>query len=370
MDTYTMLILLSCSASVHIIMTMVMGLYSRHKVQYLCLAWVNGIFSFTLLGITLICDQMTNGQPGMFHPLMLLFLVVISYLQSIYPLSIPMPGFLQWHRMIKYARPALLIISLYFVGMLLGSKFVVLHSMKDIQENLVSSDVLLRLAAWGLSIYYIVNIFLLPNRMAHSANVPRYLLGYCSVLGFSAVYYIFMTIFYNSLLIAIYVVIFTFQNIYLVMRTLETMAQSLPKPDISEVREAPSEDVVEKAEHEDFNEANCQRFKRIEYWMQNNKEQWTDNTFGRDRLCKEVGYNRHLLLQSIRSQGYNNVHDYINNYRIHELKRLIQRGDVTSVSECLDAGFGTPKTARTCFEKIDGGSLDEYLERFAPKEKN
>lgn len=364
MNTYTMLILLSCSASVHIIMTMVMGLYSRHKIQYLCLAWVNGIFSFTLLGTTLICEQVTNGQPGMLHPLMLLFLVVISYLQSIYPLSIPMPGFLQMRRMVKYARPALLIISLYVIGMLLGSKFVVLQSVKDIQENLVSSDVLLRLAAWGLSVYYIVNIFRLPHHMAHSADVPGYLLGYCSALGFSAVYYIFMTIFYNAVLIAIYVVIFTFLNIYLVMRTLETMAKSLPKPDIAEVQEAPSEELVEKAEHEDFNEANYQRFQRIEYWMQNNKEQWTDNTFGRDRLCKEVGYNRHLILQSIRSQGYNNVHDYINTYRVHELKRLIQRGVITSVSECSDAGFGAPKTARASFEKIDGGSLDAYLERY------
>lgn len=368
MNTTTMILMLACSATAHIIMTCVIGLYARHKIQYLCLAWVNGLFGFALIGTAFVSERIICGQPGMLHPLMLLFLVAICYLQSIYPLSIPMPGFLQWGRMLKYARPALALILLYLIGMLCGSRFVVLRDLGDIQEHLLSSDVLLRLAALCLSIYYIINIFLLPHRMAHHADVPRYLLGYCSALGMSVVYYTVMTILYNPALLAVYVVIFTILNMYLSLRTLETMALTLPKPDIKEVEEAPSEEVVEKAEHEDFNEANLQRFQRIEYWMQNNKESWTDNTFGRERLCREVGYNRHLVLQSVRSQGYYNIHDYINTYRIRELKRLVQRGIVTSVSDCVDAGFGTPQTARACFEKIDGGSLDAFFEKYAKKE--
>lgn len=368
MNTFTMLLMLACSATAHIIMTCVIGLYARHKIQYLCLAWIIGLFGFALIGTTFVSDRIISGQPGMLHPLMLLFLVVICYLQSIYPLSIPMPGFLQWGRMLKYARPAIALIVLYVFGMCCGSRFVVLHSLSDIQEHLLSSDVLLRLAALGLSIYYIINIFLLPHRMAHHADVPRYLLGYCFALGGSVVYYTVMTILYSPVLLAVYLVIFTALNMYLCLRTLETMALTLPKPDIKEVDEAPSEELVAKAEHEDFNEANLQRFQRIEYWMQNNRELWTDNTFGRDRLCKEVGYNRHLVLQSIRSQGYYNIHDYINTYRIRELKRLIQRGAITSVMESCDAGFGTAQTARACFEKIDGGSLDDFFEKYAKKE--
>ena len=63
----------------------------------------------------------------------------------------------------------------------------------------------------------------------------------------------------------IYVIIFTLLNMYLAFRTLEEMAIHLPQPALIEVEEAPTEDIVEKAEKEDFNEANLLRFKRIEF---------------------------------------------------------------------------------------------------------
>ena len=95
--------------------------------------------------------------------------------------------------------------------------------------------------------------------------------------------------------------------------------------------------------------------------MQNHREVWKDSTFGRDRLCLEVGYNRHLVLQSVRSQGFNNVHDYISSFRVAELKRLIARGEVKTLSDTLVAGFGTTQTVRACFLKVEGITLDEYL---------
>jgi AraC-like DNA-binding protein len=88
---------------------------------------------------------------------------------------------------------------------------------------------------------------------------------------------------------------------------------------------------------------------------------WRESTFGRDQLCREVGLNRHLVLQSVRSQGYNNVHDYINRYRIEELKRMIRRGEVATIGETVDAGFGTVVTVRSCFKKMEGITLDEFM---------
>jgi len=146
-------------------------------------------------------------------------------------------------------------------------------------------------------------------------------------------------------------------------RTLETTAMDLPRPIIKEVEQAPTEEEIKQAE-DDFNKANLQRFQRVEFWMQKNRNVWTDNTFGRDQLCREVGINRQLLLQSVRSQGYNNVHDYINSYRINDLKRRIQRGQATTLTECLDSGFGTVKTVRSCFLKSEGTSVDAYLQTY------
>ena len=147
------------------------------------------------------------------------------------------------------------------------------------------------------------------------------------------------------------------------LRSLETIALSLPRPEMQVVDVEP---VLEENEddEEDFNEANIRRFERTEFWMQHHRDVWKENTFGRDQLCEATGINRHLLLQSVRSQGHNNIHDYINAYRVKELQRMITAGEARTLSECLEAGFGTIKTARSSYEKVTNESLDDSLARY------
>lgn len=361
MTATTILIIISCCATAHLVITSVLALFARHRIEYLCLAWINGIFGFALLAGAFFNQEISTRQPDSMHPLMMLYLVAVCYLQSIYPLSIPMPAFLQWKRMWGYASPALLLIVLYVLGMLFGGKQVTLQTTDDLWRNFFNLGVLLRLASLCLSLYYIANIFRLPHRLARHSNVPRYMIGYCVALGISVLYYCVCTIYYNITMMMIYVIIFTLLNLYLAFRTLETTALSLPKPVIQKVSAEPAPEEVEKAEKEDFNEANLLRFQRIQSWMQDHKEEWKDNTFGRDRLCEAVGYNRHLVLQSVRSQGFYNTHEYINSFRIAELKRMVRHGEATTLSECCDAGFGTIKTVRSCFERSEGCILDEWL---------
>ena len=360
MSANTILLILACSATAHLIVASIMGLYARHKVQYLCLAWVNGIFGFALAAVTFISKEIAEGEPGIMHPAMILPLLSCVYLQSIFPLSIPMPGFLQTKRMVKYARPVIVLILVYSVAKLMGGKIIIMHNFSEVAQNMLSGDVFLRILTLAISIYYISNIFLLPRKLVHNTDFPSYLIGYCVTLGISVVFFTVVSILYNPTALMAYVIIFTMLNLYLAFRTLEEMAIHLPQPALIAVEEEPTEDIVNKAEKEDFNEANLLRFKRIEFWMQNHKEEWTDNTFGRDRLCEAVGYNRHLVLQSVRSQGYNNVHEYINRYRIELLKLLISKGRISALGEVVDAGFGTIQTARSCFLKIEGITLDEY----------
>ena len=397
------------SAIVHLIITAVMALFSRHRVQYLCLPWTNGIFCCTMLVAACFSHTIATAQPGILHPGMLLALLCACHLQSIYPLNISMPGFLLWERMWRYAAPILWLLAIYVGASLLGSCIVYIYSFSDLTKNILSSDILMRLCALGLSIYYIVNIFLLPRRMARHSNVPEYLLGYCIAMGLSVVFYTYIALFYNLTLLAIYVVLFTLLNLYLMLRTLESIALELPRPAIPSLSDLPEtpidqteptdaidstdtieeEEEMEEAEEEkpasqkvrcprkvvrreeqsdlDFNEANRHRFKEINIWMRSHREEWKESTFGRDRLCQATGYNRHLVLQSIRSQGFNNVHDYINSFRVAELKRMISRGEVNTLNDTLLAGFGTTQTVRACFLKAEGITLDEYLKRAVPK---
>lgn len=364
MSNHAATLLLACCATAHYVIAMVLALYARHQVKYLPLAWIMGIFA-VLLTIGVFYGEVATATPGMLHPVLLLGLVAISYLQSIFPLSIPMPGYLQWGRMWRYAFPALALILLYGIGMLLGSRPELILTAGDLRREILSGDILIRLAALALSVWYIINIFRLPRRLTH-VEFPRYLIGYSAALGLSAVFYVFVAIDYEPRLMMAYVVVFTLLNLYLAFRTLETMALALPKPVIKTVEQEPTEEELRKAE-EDFNEANEQRFKRVQYWMQRHPERWQDMSFGRDRLCEETGLNRHLMLQCLRSQGFNNVHDYINTYRIEELKRIIRQEGVNTLTECTRVGFGTLKTLRSCFLKQESISLDEFIAQYNKK---
>lgn len=361
MQTFVLIIIVVI-ATVHLMMASVLSLYSRYKVQYLSLAWIMGIFGVLTCVAIPFGSLLKFENIGLLHPFMLLALVVTSFLQGIYPLGISMPGYLQWGRMWRYALPAILLIILYIVSLLLGSRPVILRSYAELADCWWRPDMLFRLAGFGLSIYYVANIIRLPHLQARSTEIPRYLKGYVTAMGANTVFYVVVTAVFDVNLLLVYYCLFCVLNMYLFYRTLETMAMHLPKPEIIEVDEAPTDETIVQADKEDFNEANRRRFERVEYFMQHNHD-WKDNTFGRDRLCLATGINRHLLLQCLRSQGYNNSHDYINSYRIAALKRGVSSGSIRTVNDCLGVGFGSAKTARTCFERMEGMGLDDYLRR-------
>lgn len=374
MDAQNLLLVMGCCATAHLVTACVVGIYARYKVQYLSLMWVDAIFAFAIIFASFFYVEIAEAKPAFMHPLMLQTLLAISFLQSIYPLSVPMPGFLQWGRMLRYAIiPISLIISTAILLPLMG-KDTILRSPNEILTKFYHWDVLLRLASLLFSIYYIINIFRLPRILARKANVPNYLIGYCTALGLVLVFYVYFSIYYSVHLVGVYMVLFTLLNLYLAFRTLEEIACHLPSPSISEElleNEAceeesettdPEREKVEKDDR-DFNEQNLRRYETIQHWMLHNKGIWLNSSFGRDQLCKELGFNRHLLLQCLRSQGFNNVHDYIVSYRIAELKRLIHHGEITQPSESTLVGFGTLITARNCFQRVEGISLDEFIDK-------
>lgn len=374
------LLTFACCTTAHFIVTCIMGLYARHRVEYLSLAWIMGIFTCVLLIVTPFSHSVATGQPGIMHPYMILTLVCGIFLQSIYTFGFSMPGFLQWERMWKYSSPIFILAALYLLAMYPGGKLTKIYSSDELFENIYNVDLILRVAALGMGIYYIVNILYLPHRFAKSANVPAFVKGYGVVLTLSCVYYVYVAVNYTPMLLCIFLILFTCLNMYMVFRTLESMAMHLIKPVIalgettdvlpmeSEEKELTEEEKAQEAERQaqklyDFNQLNRERYNKVEKWMRTHHLEWTDHTFNRDRLCEATGINRQLLLQCLRSQGHNNIHDYLMLYRVEELKRLIKRGEVTTVSESFNAGFGAVKTARVSFEKLEGFSLDTYIER-------
>ena len=360
-------------AVAHLLMTSVMGLFARHRVQYLSIAWVMGIFGFAVACVIPFAELIETTRPAILHPGTLIGLMGFTFLQSIYPLGITMPGYLQWGRMWRYALPVIILVALYLILTLLGMTSPNYYTWGELSDNIFTIDMLMRVAMLGVSAYYIVNILRLPRTLLRQPHVPRYLYYYALMLCVISCYYFWLIVRFTVLDFKIWISLFTCANVYMCLRSLESLALTLPQPTIKVVEGEPDFSgtaAIEEDKEEDFNEANQKRFECLEYWMQHHSNEWKEYTFGRDQLCAGAGMNRHLVLQCVRSQGYNNIHDYINAYRINEILRMISHGEVRSVRDCMDAGFGTLKTARICFERVTGKNLDEVVANSNSSQRN
>lgn len=360
----------ACCATAHLVGVCVMGMLALRRVQYMSLAWILAIFFGVIAIVAMFGDDVAGGRPGILNPYMLLMLVVGTYLQSIYSLGIAMPGYLQWGRMLRYASPIVVLALVYVIAMSFGEQLTKVYSFSELSDKIFSLDVFLRLVAMLLGLLYVLNIVFLPRRLAYKSEYPMLLVAYTVVLVLSVILYLYTALNYTPWLLCVYMVLFTLVNFFWVCHSVEKLITNIPHPNISldspDISDLHEEVVIVQEEERhaqaDFNEVNLNRYLRVETWMQQNKGKWKCNGFTRDRLCEETGINRQLLLQCLRSQGHNNVHEYITVYRVEELKRLVTRGEIASVSDSVDVGFGSVKTARSCFERIENQSLDEYIQ--------
>lgn len=360
----------ACCATAHLVGVCVMGMLALRRVQYMSLAWILAIFFGVIAIVAMFGDDVAGGRPGILNPYMLLMLVVGTYLQSIYSLGIAMPGYLQWGRMIRYASPIVVLALVYVIAMSFCEQLTKVYSFSELSDKVFSLDVFLRLVAMLLGLFYVLNIVFLPRRLAYKSEYPMLLVAYTVALVLSVILYLYTALNYTPWLLCVYMVLFTLVNFFWVCHSVEKLITNIPHPNISlgspDISDLHEEVVIVQEEERhaqaDFNEVNLNRYRRVETWMQQNKGKWKCNGFTRDRLCEETGINRQLLLQCLRSQGHNNVHEYITVYRVEELKRLVTRGEIASVSDSVDVGFGSVKTARSCFERIENQSLDEYIQ--------
>ena len=342
MTKTTVLLSFAAAATIHLVLCIVATVFAHYRVKYLALAWILGICAAVLTVVGCFSESVAEGQPGVLHPAMMWMLLIGTFLQSIYTFGFSMPGFLQWERMVRYASPIIV----------LG----VVHA-------LFPDAWWLGLLSLLVGVGYIANIYLLPRRLAKKTPIPHYLEGYTFFMALSYAFYIYVSLHYSPILLCIFVLCFTLLNCFLVFLTLKSLAQHLPQPGLSEKNETQADEKEEpQTTDDDFNERNLARYQVIERWMAANKSAWMDFTFNRECLCREVGLNRQLVLQCLRSQGHNNIHEYLMLYRVKELKCLIERGEITQLSECVDAGFGVVKTAKACFKKIEGVALEDFLE--------
>ena len=363
---YIALVVMEFAAVVHLVFSLVNFNFARRSVRYLSEAWVLLLISLVLFGGVGYLLVRPFPTPEILSPTMLIILMVCSYLQSIFPLSIPMPGYLQWERMWRYASPAIVLIAIYAAGMLMGSNTTRLESLSDLGKNFLSGDVVLRILMLIVTFYYISNIVWRPKRLLPRYKISPDILLYGTALGIAALFMVCLSIRFSVEALMVYLLYITAVDAALAMRVLKPILALINVPEIKPVATPPADDNLQTEDEENFNEMNLKRFEKVEYTMQTLKP-YTDCDFTRERLCREVGLNRHLLLQCLRANGYNDIHEYISRYRVAELKRLIENGTLKDLKSIERAGFRIMKTAMVSFEKFEHTPLLEFFEAHQPK---
>lgn len=354
------------AAAAHLMMSLILFYVARRSVQYLSQAWIMLLICLMYcVALFFFATSSVIPEPGILHPILLIYLLICSYLQSIYPLGLCMPGYLQWGRMWAYAVPAIVVVFMYGIGAALGSNLAAVYDAQDFLEYFLSGDVCLRMVALLLSGYYIINIFRLPHRLVRSMQLPSDLIAYGSALGIVSIFFVVIAIRFNLVMLTIYMLLFTLVNMFLFFRILRTMVDALSYPAFRQVENPPTEEEINRSEADDFNEANLHRFEVMEYIMQHERP-YIDAAFNRERLCRLAGLNRHVALQSLRSQGYNDIHEYISRYRVAELRRLVENGEITDAKQVEMVGFRSAKTAAASFERYENMDLFQFIERIHP----
>lgn len=352
-------------AVTHLTMAIVLFIYARRSVAYLAQAWIS-MLTALIYGVALGFIA-THGAAellplGTLHPILIIALLVTSFFFSINPLGMVMPGYLQVGRMVRYASPAIVIVTIYALGLLVGAKPVIIDDLDALRENMLSGDVLMRLASVGLSLFYVLGIIILPHRLIRKTgySLPKNIVSYASLLGIVQILLLITTIWFNYATLVAYEVLFTAVSLMLSGCVIKANISVQPYPEIHIVETPPTTQDIAEVEDSDFNAANVRRFESIEYAMQHDKP-FVSPDFNREALCRLSGFNRHIVLQTLRSQGYNDVHDYISRYRVTELRRLIETGEVNDIHQHERVGFRTMKTAILAFERYEHENLAAFI---------
>ena len=102
--------------------------------------------------------------------------------------------------------------------------------------------------------------------------------------------------------------------------------------------------------------------KKINDFMLEEKP-FLDSNYTINQLSKEVGISSRELSKLLNQYVSQNFHDYINNFRVEEFKKLVKdakNAKFSILSISMDAGFRSKSTFNTAFKKFTGITPSQY----------
>ena len=93
---------------------------------------------------------------------------------------------------------------------------------------------------------------------------------------------------------------------------------------------------------------------------------YLENNLNLRGLAQELDVNANYLSQVINEQHGKNFFEFINSYRVNELKEMMNdptNRQFTLLSMAFDCGFNSKTTFNTAFKRITGLTPSQYLKK-------
>lgn len=308
---------------------------------------------------------LTHPFPGVLPiPGLLGGLIVVS-MYLLYPIEVIHPGFLTTRRKVWLASGYILLITIFCLIPVCGEGYIQLNSFQEILYHITEFNVWIRVLLLIAVIFCSFVLLYIPQKGKVSNTNNQWVITYAiGTQGICILYaaYILSGEVWVRVLHLIYFTSFVFWVTYqeLFIRLFRS-----PLAEIEDITVS-STPVINEAEAVDEKEQilwlSVQKYMREE-------EPWRDPNITLVSLADHLHTNRTTLSEEIHAHSYAHLSDFIASYRITEICRMIDNGEIENIDNIyFEVGYRSRSTAFENFKKQTGCTPGQYIK--ANQEKN
>ena len=316
------------------------GDYSRH-IQAI-FSWVSAVFSFTFIFRTWAGSTVVGG--AFLEPEHTFVPILVQMVYFFYPLEIIRPT-----KPVKvYALLFSPLLVLFIIGMCAGIQYTTIHTYSELWQHMSEPDVLFRLFALTMMLFYAFSLFLVPyDWQKSSADRPfirNYAIGFCLIgvfhfavqLSHSPIFQLLHQMMWMAFFLS---VAYYELNERLLMPNHRIGLQKTIAPD-SETKDL---------------------WVRI-VMMLENEEKWRDPNLSLISLSDDLKSNRTYVGNAFKQNTGQTFGEYITKRRIEYVMGELKENPEANILQLLSyVGYSHRTTAMRNFQKIAGVTPIEYV---------
>ena len=318
------------------------GDYSRY-IQAV-LSWASSFFTMTFIFRT--WAETTTADGAFFEPEHTFVPIIFQMTYFLYPLEVIRPTVGRTKVYAILFAPLLLLVS---VGLCAGIGYTPLYTYTDVWNHIGEFNVLLRLFALVMMLFYCFSLFFVPYDKKRSSADSKFIMMYA--LGFCLIGLLHFSIQISH----VYWLILLHQIVWIVFFVAVAYYELKERLIVPQTAMDPEKIVVDTTEDK--------------LWMQiltllDDAENWRNPELSLISLSELVGVNRTYVGEAFKRNVGMTFVEYITKRRISYVADSLRKNPEANIKELFNhVGYRQRSTAWRNFQKVTGMTPHEFLER-------